>query len=677
MGMSASQVRLLSMTARVHDIENEAQRVQNQKMLLANQSDEAYEEYLNALEQKNIQAMHFNPATGTFDWDEVGIEGLYDNGYALKVQGRKTDCVYSASSVSGLAMNTSSLSNVFDVAIKIHNESNFATNTNANKTASNSLYNIANNPNNVGSINDYNNYFKSVIEIGSAAELIQLANYIKNDTSVPKKIWDRTIILKNDISFDPGQAAAYRQLVEQGVIFENARFLGNGHTIKGLMSPLFTDIRCNQASSFNECVVQDVKFDNSGIAYNVGLTVGNGTTPNTSNSGMIAMMSEGNVNIDNCYITDCKIGENNSAVVSTVTGGLIGTIASGTVNISDSAVSPDVTVYGTQNCGGFVGNIVSGASVTISDSNSSATLGSAGVGSSNTGGFVGKNNATLNITDSFESFIYNNYGSNNKYALVGSGTATLSNCALPRDNDSIAYNGNSTVCDNLFNIDITITTENDSFTYNFADPSLSISSICDSIQTALRTDMNDQTLTVSATSNGITIKSDNNIVTGMDVTNEYVDLANVFGCPGTFENGNEVYWKACSTWEEVFSTLGTSPSNDGPALLRNLIANAMAIICTYTEDPNLLDDNGNPVKYYTETSVSVDTHLREMQNDKDMAKAEANYEAALRKIDQKDKKFDKELAALDNERKAVTEQMETFKTCIKENLDRTMKVFNG
>ena len=50
MGMAASQARLLTLTARIHDVEYAAQSIQNAKVQLATQQDEVYEKYQNALD---------------------------------------------------------------------------------------------------------------------------------------------------------------------------------------------------------------------------------------------------------------------------------------------------------------------------------------------------------------------------------------------------------------------------------------------------------------------------------------------------------------------------------------------------------------------------------------------------------------------------------------------------
>ena len=60
MGMSASQARLLTLTARQHDVEWKAQKLQAEKLRLANDSDGVYNAYLAALSATKIQARVYN-----------------------------------------------------------------------------------------------------------------------------------------------------------------------------------------------------------------------------------------------------------------------------------------------------------------------------------------------------------------------------------------------------------------------------------------------------------------------------------------------------------------------------------------------------------------------------------------------------------------------------------------
>ena len=64
MGMAASQARLLTLTSRLHDVEYKAQNIESQKIALATQKDELYQNYCDALDAKKIQVA-FNNGDGT------------------------------------------------------------------------------------------------------------------------------------------------------------------------------------------------------------------------------------------------------------------------------------------------------------------------------------------------------------------------------------------------------------------------------------------------------------------------------------------------------------------------------------------------------------------------------------------------------------------------------------
>ena len=64
MGMAASQARLLCITARIHDVEYQAQAIQAAKIQLATQEDQAYREYNAALDATTLTLNSINPQTG-------------------------------------------------------------------------------------------------------------------------------------------------------------------------------------------------------------------------------------------------------------------------------------------------------------------------------------------------------------------------------------------------------------------------------------------------------------------------------------------------------------------------------------------------------------------------------------------------------------------------------------
>ena len=62
MGMAASQARLLCITARIHDVEYQAQSIQNAKTQLANLSDRAYQDYVEELDATTLTIRTINDA---------------------------------------------------------------------------------------------------------------------------------------------------------------------------------------------------------------------------------------------------------------------------------------------------------------------------------------------------------------------------------------------------------------------------------------------------------------------------------------------------------------------------------------------------------------------------------------------------------------------------------------
>lgn len=90
----------------------------------------------------------------------------------------------------------------------------------------------------------------------------------------------------------------------------------------------------------------------------------------------------------------------------------------------------------------------------------------------------------------------------------------------------------------------------------------------------------------------------------------------------------------------------------------------------------LVTSSAAPTKEEDYTSVSTNTNIQEVNDESDIRKAEAKYEADMKRIDVKDRKFDTDLAAIDNERNAIKQEMETLKTVARDNVERTFKLFS-
>ena len=69
MGMAASQVRLLALTSRLHDVELKAQGIMSQKLVLATQKDELYKDYCEALDKTKITVGYMDKSGDTYRVD--------------------------------------------------------------------------------------------------------------------------------------------------------------------------------------------------------------------------------------------------------------------------------------------------------------------------------------------------------------------------------------------------------------------------------------------------------------------------------------------------------------------------------------------------------------------------------------------------------------------------------
>ena len=79
---------------------------------------------------------------------------------------------------------------------------------------------------------------------------------------------------------------------------------------------------------------------------------------------------------------------------------------------------------------------------------------------------------------------------------------------------------------------------------------------------------------------------------------------------------------------------------------------------------------------YAQTSISSSTMITEEVDKRDMAKAEAEYNAQTLKINNKEKKLDNQLKTLDTEHSALKTEQESIKSLIKDNIDKSFNLFS-
>ena len=119
--------------------------------------------------------------------------------------------------------------------------------------------------------------------------------------------------------------------------------------------------------------------------------------------------------------------------------------------------------------------------------------------------------------------------------------------------------------------------------------------------------------------------------------------------------------------------VNTPPANVSEVITNLINSGEVTIVQKRKDDTFAKEHEMDYVNF--ETSVATNTGLREVTDEVALKKAEAKYEADMKKIDMKDRKFDTELAAMETERNAIKQEMETLKTVAKDNVERTFKLF--
>jgi len=106
MGMSASQARLLSITARINDIEFKSQSIANIKVRLADESEQLAQDYSNALNRQKITFTTYSQSgsEGKAVTVDLDTSNLAANGYKLVKVSDKTEFTGSADSATMYAM---------------------------------------------------------------------------------------------------------------------------------------------------------------------------------------------------------------------------------------------------------------------------------------------------------------------------------------------------------------------------------------------------------------------------------------------------------------------------------------------------------------------------------------------------------------------------------------------
>ena len=131
-------------------------------------------------------------------------------------------------------------------------------------------------------------------------------------------------------------------------------------------------------------------------------------------------------------------------------------------------------------------------------------------------------------------------------------------------------------------------------------------------------------------------------------------------------------------WDRLLQDLNLEDvhSNDFETVLTNIIQSGEVTIVAKDMVNNVFYQPTDQEFHLFETSIATNTNLQEVKDESELRRAEAKYEADMRKIDNKERKYDADLATFDNERNAIKQEMDTLKSVAKENVERTFKIFS-
>ena len=125
---------------------------------------------------------------------------------------------------------------------------------------------------------------------------------------------------------------------------------------------------------------------------------------------------------------------------------------------------------------------------------------------------------------------------------------------------------------------------------------------------------------------------------------------------------------------ETFNNEAQSGATNNNEWLNEQILSGRFTIESYSvnNDTGVLDSDSVMVGAQTDITYSNRTEIDKTE----LARAEAEYEKAMKDINAKEKRYDHELAKLDTERQALTTQIDSLKTQISDNIERTFGIFS-
>ena len=127
-------------------------------------------------------------------------------------------------------------------------------------------------------------------------------------------------------------------------------------------------------------------------------------------------------------------------------------------------------------------------------------------------------------------------------------------------------------------------------------------------------------------------------------------------------------------YEQIFNAINaaggcteiTTENAKSGSWLTNMVKNAQVVLATFDNDKNELDN----------ITASSNVGLREISNDREITKADSEYEADMEAINSKETKYNTQLNQLESERNAIKNEIESLKQIREDNISSTFKLFS-
>jgi len=621
MGMSSSQARLLNLTARQHSIEYQAQRIQSQKLQLANESDRVYDDYLLALDKTKTVAKVLQEdgtigdtlltAGKIYSYNELGSQ------YALKTADGKT---LISQSLHDTYNSTDSLSA-------------FLNKYGLNSSYTQTVHHVDPNPAYTTATSNY--------ETDHAAWEAEKAAY---DKAYKNYLADHNAWLSEKTEYDTDYA----------------------NWLNADPRPLEND------TSQIWWETEDYSLAND---FHSAATSGGGT------DGCYGSATSGSVG---CYkhilshLIDYNGSSASTATYTTTTGGTTtlgsagGWCDNNSITLSDGTTSNSNTIFKKVSDQLNLG-ITPKADGETCDVNSS---------SSEYKKLISKWNVDGTLKTMKQWAIDLNYVASNTSSLSDYNSSEFANTLVIFQNslEGSLINKNTTVYNQAVSDwqnsePPTLRTE-PQFTLTLrAEPKESdytngISETVEYDETLNHTTFTDKNLAQWYINLWYKMEGEDDVpkISEEVIHNDANDETVVIYSCDNKEKSNTTYstnakWNV--TENDNYMVIKDEDLNDAD-WLHNCLQEGFVIIQSYDKSEDKFND----------TSVSVDSKLEEQQDPENVKKAEAQYEADMERINEKDTKYDKELAICENERNAIKEEVDSLKTVIKDNAERTFKLFS-